>query len=51
MILSYKGYKICENQRKALELCRATPLGKIANPKLCEKQSVNLLECFNTLYF
>ncbi len=49
-MFAYRGYKQCQDQRAALELCRATPYGKHVSPEHCEKEAANMLECYHQRY-
>lgn len=46
MLLSMKGSKHCDAQRKKFCLCRATPVGKIGDPSICESYAVDFMSCF-----
>jgi hypothetical protein len=49
LLNTYKASKICENEKKKFELCRATPAGKHVDPEICEEATANFLECYHTL--
>ncbi len=41
-----KGSKQCEAERKKFGICRATPVGKIGDPQMCEPYAVEFMTCF-----